>query len=79
MQQGRVSRLAYLLALLSGFFAEQVFAAKDWDANAGLTTQAIFSDNVHLEKSNKQSDLGVRVTPSIGLQKDTRYNKLSLL
>ena len=77
MQPGRVSRLAYLLALLSGFFAEQVFAAKDWDANAGLTTQAIFSDNVHLEKSNKQSDLGVRVTPSIGLQKDTRYNKLS--
>lgn len=77
MQPGRAFRLTCLLTLISGFYAEGIFAAKDWDANAGLTTQAIYSDNVNLEKNNRQSDLGIRVTPSIGIQKETRYNKLS--
>ena len=69
--------MTYLLIASSGAFTGDVFALKGWEENAGLTVQTIFSDNLNLTKNNKKSDVGVRVTPSIGIRRDTRYNKLN--
>jgi len=77
MQPGRASILTYLLTVVSGLYTHDVLAVKGWDTNAGLTVQTIFSDNVDQEEKKGKSDVGIRITPSIGIRRDTRYNKLS--
>lgn len=77
MKTGVSSAPIILLAVVSSLFTGDVEAIKGWDTNAGLTVQTIFTDNVDLTKNNKKSDMGVRITPGIGIRRDTRYNKLN--
>ncbi|HEB97835.1 MAG TPA: TIGR03016 family PEP-CTERM system-associated outer membrane protein [Sedimenticola thiotaurini] len=50
-------------------------AAKGWHTNYGLTTQVIGTDNVDLAPDGN-SDLGIRIRPSVGIRRDARRNKL---
>ena len=76
MKPGRAFITTCLLGTMAGSYSVAICAANGWDKNAGLTVQTIFSDNLNLTRKDRKSDIGVRVTPSIGLIRDSRYNKL---
>jgi len=64
-----------LLALLS-LFSTVSMAVNGWDTNAGLTAQTIVTDNLNLSADDPNSDVGIRIRPSVGVRRDTRRNKL---
>ncbi|MCB1858617.1 MAG: TIGR03016 family PEP-CTERM system-associated outer membrane protein [Gammaproteobacteria bacterium] len=63
-----------LTTLASG--AGEVAAVDGWHTNAGFTTQVIASDNINLQSKGGDSDVGVRLSPSVGVRRDTANNSL---
>ncbi len=72
---GTFFRVFLALSLL-GCFSVDVVAKNGWDTNAGLTVQGILSDNIQLSSNNPESDLGFRISPSIGVRRNAARNKL---
>ncbi|MCB1760181.1 MAG: TIGR03016 family PEP-CTERM system-associated outer membrane protein [Gammaproteobacteria bacterium] len=76
MKSWKGSLAISLLPLTLFTLANDSRAVDGWESQAALTVRTVVSDNIHLSDDDKDSDINFRITPSIGLSKDGRYNRV---